>query len=97
MGCYLETPAPTQKAVQLAQLYEATPVPEPLTLTAVPPGQVLICVVENPTFDAAAVCYDAEEFRSLKYDGTFRLRTWLLMDRDVVRTLVSARYRFLLD
>lgn len=52
---------------------------------AVDPDKAVICVVENPMFDAAGVVVteqDFKDFSDCRYDP--RPRTWLLMDKETV-------------
>ena len=50
----------------------------------------LVCVVQNPGFDAAAYCYSADELQEFSMTpGDNRQRTWLLMDRQLVEKLCN--------
>lgn len=80
MGYYIQVPENLNKAAQLVAIYQAEIIPEPLGFDEVPEGKGLVCVVQNPLFDAAAYCYNADEFEEFKRDDG-RLKTWLLMDR----------------
>ena len=84
MGYYIQVPENLGKAKQLQDIYQAEIIHNPPgSFTEVPLGKALICVVENPGFDAAAFCYSREEFQEfLIPDG--RPRTWVLMDYDLV-------------
>lgn len=95
MPCYIEGLPTVLKAQRLVIKYGAQRILEPVDYEGVSPGKVVVCVLENVAFEAACVCYDAQELRECKYDGTKRAKTWLLMDREVVRSLVSVKYRFL--
>ena len=82
MGIYIETPMPRKKAEQIINIYQGTTVlahqPEKFEI---PKDKMLVCVVCNGIFDAAALVHNEREFRgfSLSYDE--RPKTWLLMDR----------------
>jgi hypothetical protein len=52
------------------------------------PGEAIICVVENPWFDAAAYAFNQSELDVFKRpDG--RRRTWLKADKIIVERLAS--------
>ncbi len=86
MGYYIELPENKNKAVQLERIYGAVRLLEaPKSLAELPSDRALICVVENPMFDAAAYCQserDLAEFsrpdptheqiaaQKKKYEGT---------------------------
>lgn len=93
MGVYLETARSVNKALQLISEHGAEPIDQPPTYFAdIPPGKVLICVVQNPGFDAAAVCYDEGEFREFTNPRERRMRSYLLMTREqVIQMNPSAR------
>lgn len=93
MGLYLQTPEPLGKAFQLAQLHGAEAISEPERFSIIPADKVLVCVIENPGFDAAAVAYCEEEYHRFKYDESGRPRTWLLMDRALVKQLAPDLYK----
>lgn len=38
----------------------------------------LVCVVENPMFDAAGYCYDQDEFNAFNDPRDYRRKTWLV-------------------
>ncbi len=86
MGYYIQVPENLNKAAQLQKIYQAEIIREPESFDEVPDHRGLICVVENPGFDAAAYCYSEGEFEEFsRIDG--RLRTWLLMDKTMVEIL----------
>jgi len=59
---YIEVPESKHKAKQLQELYGAIVLHEaPNTLSEVPQDMALVCVVENPMFDAAAYCHNERE------------------------------------
>lgn len=80
MGYYIEVPHHKDKATQLRQLHGAEVLTDVPRIADVPPDKVLICVAENPLFDAAGVAYDqAEADAFAEFDG--RRKTWLLLDK----------------
>ena len=85
MGYYIETPENFNKANQLVALYNANLIDEPGELH---PTKAIICVVQNPFFDAAGYCYSEKELSVFRHnDG--RPRSWLLMDKDLVHKLTG--------
>lgn len=84
MGIYIETPMPKRKAEQIVNIYHGTTIlahqPEKFN---VPKDKMLICVVNNGMFDAAALVYNEREYKgfTLPSDRDPRPKTWLLMDR----------------
>lgn len=91
MGFYLETPKCQQKAEQLIKMYSAREVRMEEALDAIFENKhAVICVVRNQYFDAAAFCYDLDEFRRLNYVDDPRPRRWLIIeDRDMVDELTG--------
>ncbi len=84
MGCFIETARPRAKAEQILAAYpDAIVLPgAPASFADVPADKGLVCVVENPGFDAAAFVYDAAELeRCQPSPGDVRKHTYLLMDR----------------
>jgi hypothetical protein len=82
MGQYIETTngATTQKAIHFMEDHGAQGLPEPQFIDPAT-GKVAVCVVSNGPFEAAAVAYDEEEFRSfLSTARDNRPRTWIVMD-----------------
>jgi len=85
VGYYLEVPEFKKKADQLVRLHKATKISgPPYSISELPEKSVLVCVVENPSFDAAAVCYSDSELRDFNDPTDSRRKTWLLMDLDEV-------------
>jgi hypothetical protein len=66
MGYYIETPLPLAKALQLEELHGAEPYSG--TFEDVPADKVAVVVVQNGLFDAAGICYDADEFAAFTAD-----------------------------
>ena len=92
MGYYLETPTASAmgKGFDLIQHYEA----QLLTFTPkwgeIPRDKALICVVNNPTFEAAALCYNMEEFRVFAHNlNDSRKKAWLYMDKATAHDLAG--------
>jgi hypothetical protein len=86
MGCYINLPMKTSGAEQLVAR-GATIIKRPATFSGIPEGKVLVCVVQNPTFDAAGVAYDEAEFRRMLSSMGPRDHTWLLLDRSLALSL----------
>ena len=78
MGYYIQTPDNQNKAEQLARIYGARRISQPITFEH-PPDKVIICVVQNGPFDAAAVCYNAREFEDFAQHP--QPKKWLLIDK----------------
>lgn len=89
MTRYIQTPANTDKAGQLEALYNAVEVSsEDLYVPVTTPAVVLVCVVQNPEFDAAAIVEDDRDLADFsRPDG--RPKRWLLMNREVATGLVG--------
>jgi SAM-dependent MidA family methyltransferase len=98
MGYYIEVPHNRDKAQQLRTLHGATDVD--LTWNAwdsVTEGKTLICVVENPLFDAAAIIYSKDEYKAFSgaVGSDLRRKTWLLLDTAKVLELCPSVGRVL--
>ncbi len=64
MGYYIEVPDNKNKAQQLVDLYGAERIDMlPDSLAELPEDKALICVVQNPMYDAAALAYSDREMR----------------------------------
>lgn len=82
MGMYIEVPVSFDKAKQIKEIYgakEVSPAP-PSTLDG-----TLVCVVSNPFFDAAGICYDDREFQVFTDPDDTRPKKWLVMDTELAR------------
>ena len=89
MGWYLETPGVTGKAEKLKTIYNAKEVDKDTAEDLVDDQKgAVVCVVQNPEFEAAAFCYSPQEFRRFNYPRDPRPKTWLwIEDRDAVETV----------
>ena len=83
MGYYIEVPQLKQKARQLQELHGGKVVPMPQSFADVPTDKVLVIVVDNGPFEAAAIVYSAEEFAAFTLPCDYRPRSAVLLDRDV--------------
>ena len=93
MGKYIETPGHTSgKASILIHEHGAE------RLDRVTPGEfeiqygrgkAIICVVENPLFDAAALAYSKAEFLYFYTEIPNRPKTWLAMDWEKAHELAG--------
>lgn len=82
MGWYIEVDTNLGKVERLIKLYGADIIKKPQTLSSIPNDKALICVISNGAFEAAALCYDEDEFKEFSEpDG--RIKTWLLMDKQI--------------
>jgi hypothetical protein len=81
MGYYIETAQPKNKAAAIRQDLNAIEitVDEAEFFIKEQMGAV-ICVVNNGPFEAAAYCYNLDEFRAFNYDDDDRPKTWLLVE-----------------
>ncbi len=77
MGYYIETDKSINKAAWLLKNANASYWGDP---PKVPAGKVPICVVDNGFFEAAAICFNEQEYKEFNspYDG--RPKKWLLID-----------------
>ena len=84
MGYYMEVGAHKRKAEHLVTEFGARVLTSPVpNFDKVPEGWVLVCIVDNGLFEAAAICYNQEEIAEFRRsDG--RPRTWVLVPREAV-------------
>ena len=80
MGYYVQGPA-HRKADFIMKNYDAMKVTLPEAKEAVIEGMGVICVVDNGAFEAAAFCYNEQEFNAFNDPSDNRPKTWLIMDR----------------
>ena len=80
MGFYLDVPEP--KADFLVDNHQGVRLSDrPDVLADIPKDRMLICVVDNFTFEAAGIAFDDQELRRFSdHDG--RPREWLTIPRD---------------
>ena len=83
MGRYIQTDSDFGKADAIINQYGAKEIPQPKDFSEVPADKALVCVVENPHFDAAAYAYSAAEFKVFTDPTDWRRKRWLLLDLDV--------------
>ena len=48
----------------------------------------LVCLVDNPTFSAAGVCYSQQELEEWRHPGDKRPKRWYLVEQDRLLTVV---------
>ena len=88
MGFYIETPGITKGKAR--HLLDTIPgameiIEEEAESYLYDPDNAVVCVVENPVFDAAGFIYDKREFtRSLPRWDDARTRRWLVLPRKYV-------------
>ncbi len=86
MGYYIQGPS-KGKVEMLMNQYGAhwmPPAEAPLSYEEIPKDKAIVVVIENPLFEAAALCYNSREFEDLiNFDVVDdpRPRTILIMDR----------------
>jgi hypothetical protein len=82
VGYYVEVPGTsTNKAEKIIKIFNARIISqEQAEAFAEDPDKAVICVVVNPSFDAAAFCHNAAEFKRLTYRLDPRPKTWLVTD-----------------
>ena len=91
MGYYIETSSPKNKAAAIVDSLGAIEitVDEAEMFVKEDMGAV-ICVVDNGPFEAAAYCFNLDEFRAFNYPDDPRPKTWLMVeDADKVKELVG--------
>lgn len=81
MGSYLQTSAQFDKANYLVEEDDAEIINQPMQFIDIASDRALICVVNNGPFEAAAYCFDAEEFKDFTLEEDKRPKTWLTMDK----------------
>jgi len=84
MGFYLDLPEAHGKALQLRRDHAAEVISMPKHFRDVPRDKTLVCVVQNPTFDAAAICFDHQELLRFALGLYDRPVEWLLLNTDEV-------------
>jgi hypothetical protein len=81
MGYYISTDTSAFKEAILISKYGAVSISQPQTFSEVPADKALICIVHNSMFEAAGLCYSAEEFARFTDPNDHRYKTWVLMDK----------------
>jgi hypothetical protein len=99
VGFYIEVPQDKGKAEQMIQLHGAVSVfvgldRRPPRFDETPEGLTLLCVVENPGFDAVGIVYDEHEYRVFADPTDARPKTWLLIPDEKARELCPRYARF---
>ena len=87
MSSYLMVPAAKGKVTYLHDIV-AVRVSKPERFSDVPYGEALICVVENPQFEAAMLVQDEKDFQVCSH-GDLRPKTWLLMGKQMAEELAG--------
>jgi hypothetical protein len=80
MGYYIQTKYPQNKARQIVEDYGANLVLSPDSFDFAGPN-ALICIVENPNFDAAAIAYNAAERDYFNSPDDDRPKVWLSLPK----------------
>lgn len=86
MTTYIQTPVTLKKAQWLIENAGAVNM-KPVGPFLSDDEHVLVCVVENGPFDAAAIVEDQRDFLAFSDPMDVRYRTWLRMDRMVAFNL----------
>lgn len=82
MGYYIQTPGcNVGKADIICKEYNAKKILRPESWNEIFENEGLICVVSNGLFEAAAFCYNEDEFKAFNDPTDTRPKTWLVMDR----------------
>lgn len=79
MGFYIQGPT-MGKVKFLIDEYKAQVFLKPDKFSDIPKGFVLICVVSNGPFEAAAIIYSENEFQAFAQPTDTRPKTCLIMD-----------------
>lgn len=81
MGFYLETYTHHGKAAVICERYDGEEItPEEAEFYIREGIGAVICVVDNGPFEAAAFCYNLNEFRTFTHPDDNRPHTWLYVD-----------------
>lgn len=87
MGYYIEGPT-FNKADYLVKKYEGERT-GPVHPSLLPANTAIICVLHNRNFEAAAFCFDDDEFDEFYNDGTDRVKEWVLIPYDLAKKLTG--------
>ena len=81
MGYYIETNTPHGKAEQIMKTLGGTEVTqEEAEMIIKEDMSAVICVVDNGPFEAAAYCYNLDEFRAFTLPIDDRPKKWIVVD-----------------
>lgn len=91
MGYYIQTPRTLRgKAEYIIKNYDAFPVcGEPQNFNGISKNQIFICVVDNGSFEAAAIIYNQKELKEFTRVGDTRHKVWLVMNKDIAEEMVG--------
>lgn len=92
MGYYIQTNSNFGKAAEIASQHGAE-ILDHIPTWDEADGRAIVCVVENPLFEAAAYAYSPEELKVFANPSDHRPKTWLLMDRSKAEQLTSYKRR----
>jgi hypothetical protein len=77
------------KIKTLITIYHARLTNCPASLEELEPNDALLCVVDNGVFAAVAYCYDNKELKSFKNIRDYRPKTWMIIDKSTVESLIG--------
>lgn len=82
MGYYIECSRPKGKATEIIEALDGIEISddEAEMIIREDLGGAIICVVDNGPFEAAAYCYNLDEFRQFSRPDDKRRKTWLLVN-----------------
>jgi hypothetical protein len=81
VGYYIETNTPHGKAEQIMQTLGGTEVTQEEAEMIIKEDMgAVICVVDNGPFEAAAYCYNLDEFRAFTHPSDDRPKKWIVVD-----------------
>ena len=91
MGYYIETQQPKNKAAALKQNLDAIEITTDEAEFFIKEDMgAVVCVVDNGPFEAAAYCYNLDEFRAFNLPDDPRPKTWLYVENgDRVKELTK--------
>jgi len=77
------------KTEVIMELFEAEKILSPNSFQDIPHDKILICIIENQSFDAAAYCLTEQDFRTIINieDSDKRGRQWLLIDKKELKPI----------
>ena len=93
MGYYIQTPGQKKgKAAYIVEHFAGKFQPTaPKSLSEISPDEVVICVIANDTFEAAAFCFSDRELEQFRDDRSGRPKTWVVMPLDQAKELKGYR------